>query len=141
MGGRGSGQYPGNANQRGGKTKKSAIDVVGRGHPVMPADFPEEAKDFWYDIVDQTDGVAFSQDSAAIATLAGYYWRRTKFDEALRQDPLDHQLNVDANSLDRCILRMWEKFGLTPRDRQVLVVPTEEVEELDELEKLQQFGT
>ena len=138
MGGKGSGQYPGNANWAGGKSKKTAISVVGSGVPEIPDWLPDAAYPYWHIIVERTSGVAFSQDSDAIGEMASLTWRQHKLNDALAENPTDDDLNRVSLAVGRQLRSLWEGFGLTPRSRQVLVVPSDEEPELDELERLQQ---
>ncbi len=137
MGGIGSGQYQGNSNWRGGKSKKTAVQVAGSGTPQMPEDLDKEARVHWHRIVELTQGVAFEQDSNAIAELARLCARQDAFNTALEKDPLNESLNRTSLAIGRAMHSLRLQFGLTPRSRQILVVPVDESEEPDELEILQ----
>ena len=137
MGGAGSGQYPNNGNWRGGRKKQENIGVVGRGLPERPTTIPEPAIPFWDYLVDLTAGVAFSQDSYALASLASLMWRQCEITKRLQTDPVNEVLNRISLAIDRQSKSLFEQFGLTPKSRQLLQVIREDDDEEDELEKLQ----
>jgi phage terminase small subunit len=139
MGGRGSGSFPDNPNQRGGRSKKSAIQVVGIGTPELPEWLPADAFPFWQDIVSKTVGVAFSQDSDAVAELASLIWRQSEFLKRLAADPTNDDWNRISLAIGRQARPLQTALGLTPHARQILVVPVDEPAELDPLEQLQQM--
>ena len=132
MGAKGSG---GTMESRGRKVK-TAIAVVGSGVPEMPLGMTESVKPFWRRVVDVTAGVAFEQDSETLGELAQLLWRQSQFVECLEGDPLNDDMNRISLAIGRAILVLCSQFGLTPRSRQILLVPKEDVEEEDELEKL-----
>lgn len=134
MGGIGSGSLPG-TNQGGGRSKTAAVAVCGSGVPIRPDDMPSEVAEIWQRVFDLTTGVAFEQDSDAVAETAWLIWRQVKFREALAERPLDTELNKQSLSIGRALNALLVQFGLTPRSRQVLVVPKVEVE-VDPLDAL-----
>lgn len=139
MGGPGSGQYPGNSteNMRGGRPKKAAVSVCGTGVPVMPKTLPDSVAREWTRIEEMTRGVAFEQDSDAVTELAWLTWLQEEKRTALLLRPLDGETNRQYLAIGRSLRELWGQFGLTPRSRQVLLVPKEDQPELDPLEQLQ----
>ncbi len=138
MGGRGSGSFSEDTH-RGGRQKKSAVAVSGSGTPTPPKDLPESVRGHWWRFAEAVQGVAFEQDSEAITEAAYLMWRQQKFREALQDRPLDEDLNRLSLAVGRSLSAIMSQFGLTPRSRQILLVPKEE-EEKDELEKLMEQG-
>ena len=135
MGGSGSGRP--SENWRGGRKPKTAMAVVGTGLPEIPADMPIEVRPHWWRLIDMTQGVAFSQDTFALTELSWLLWRQQKFNEKLQAMPCDDELNRLSLAIGRAILILLGQFGLTPRSRQSLLVPRDEPDEEDELERLQ----
>lgn len=136
MGGLGSGSFPDDGGtHRGGRQKKSAVAVAGSGVPCRPDDMPAEVIPHWDRLDDLLSGVAYSQDSDAMAEAAYLLWRQQKFREALQEQPLDEDLNRLSLAVGRSLSALLTQFGLTPRSRQLLLVPREP-EEKDEFEKL-----
>src|SRR5688572_566957 len=97
----------------------------------MPVGFPEEYVPYWTRLEEELSGVAFEQDSDAMADYAKLSWRQDKFHEALRATPLDDDLNRLSLAVGRALSDLRSQFGKTPRSRQLLLVPREE-EEKDE---------
>lgn len=134
MGGPGSGRISPSGSEGRDRRRKSAMSVVGVGVPDKPPDLPPAVAEFWDRLVELTQGVTFSQDSAAIAELAWLTWRQSKFREALADEPLDENLNRTSLAIGRAMSALWAQFGMSPRARQILLVPHTEPEEIDELD-------
>jgi len=92
----------------------------------MPEGLPIEVRAVWRQLVEMTSGVTFSQDSIAILETARLILRQEAFHLALASDPTNSKLSNDSLSVGRQLMKMLEKLGLTPRDRQSLVVAREE---------------
>jgi hypothetical protein len=138
MGGRGSGSFPDDgSSHRGGRSKKAAVAVTGGGEPVMPPNLPREVAFYWDRFAEVVSGVAFSQDSEAMAEAAWLMWRQQKFHEALFFNPLDEDLNRLSLAVGRSLSALLTQFGMTPRSRQILLVPREE-QEKDEFEQMEE---
>ncbi len=133
MGGPGSGW--GSEDLGPGRKKKTAIAVVGSGSPVRPSNLPKEVAPHWDRLAEVVSGVAFSQDSEAMAEAAWLLFRQQKFREALLVMPLDDDLNRLSLAVGRSLSALLTQFGLTPRSRQILLVPKEETE-VDEFDAL-----
>jgi hypothetical protein len=140
VGGRGSGSFPDDGStHRGGRQKKAAVAVVGSGTPCRPDGMSEEIVPYWNRLEERLSGVAFEQDSDAMAELATLSWRQQKFHEALQATPLDEELNRLSLAVGRALSALWTQFGQTPRSRQLLLVPREE-QEKDEFERMMEDG-
>lgn len=136
MGGRGSGSFPDDGStHRGGRKKRSAVAVAGTGVPEKPADMPADVSACWDRLAETVQGVAFSQDTEAITEAAYLLARQERFRAALQDTPLDDELNRLSLAVGRALSTMLGQFGLTPRSRQILLVPREE-EAKDEYEKM-----
>lgn len=136
MGGKGSGAQPGqNSNHRGGMPKKAAVAVVGSGVPILPENFTDEEFSNWEFIVELTGGVACSQDSLALCELAQLMELQVELRQERRDGNKDPEIVRLIHANGRAMQWIWTQFGLTPRSRQVLLVPKEE-EELDEFEQM-----
>lgn len=136
MGGPGSGSFPDDGStHRGGRKKKAAVAVTGSGLPVKPRGLSKDESKCWDDLNQQVSGIAFEQDSDALTELACLTVRQRAYLKAIRKDLLNSDLNRESLAIGRAIVPLRGKFGLTPRDRQLLLVPREEAEK-DELEKL-----
>ncbi len=136
MGGFGSGSFPDDGStHRGGRKKKSAVAVIGSGKPEKPK-LPKDVGLCWDRIAETVEGVAFSQDTEAITEAAWLLWRQQEFRKALKKTPLDEELNRLSLAVGRSLSALLAQFGLTPRSRQILLVPREEPEEKDEFEKM-----
>lgn len=136
MGGKGSGAMPGqNSNHRGGMPKKAAVAVTGSGVPIKPMDLPREIDPVWDEIAEQVQGVAFAQDSDAITEMAWLTWQKREFQQALLDQPCDDEKTRLNLAVGRSLSALWSQFGLTPRSRQILLVPKDE-EEKDEFEEM-----
>lgn len=133
MGGKGSGSA--SDNHRGGRSKKTAVAVTGRGVPLMPPHMDKKAKPYWDYLTDILSQVACYEDSDAIAEMASVMMiRKQLFDEVLA-DPTENPL---INKLFKALRMMNEyrvKFGMTPRDRNLLLTAGDE-EEADELDEI-----
>lgn len=151
MGGKGSGALPGqNSNHRGGQQKKAAVAVVGSGSPVMPTKLSQHAVEYWEVLVERLSGIVFEQDSHVLGRMAVWMAQLERLDGdlAVLQDGVSSDDDGDGDgeaveSLIRTMLAIERnldtkcaKFGMTPRDRQLLLVPKEEDEELDDFEQL-----
>lgn len=135
MGGRGSGSFPDDgSSHRGGRKKRAAIAVAGSGYPVRP-ELPDGVAACWDRLADTVTGVAFSQDSEAMTEAAWLMWRQQQFHAALLSDPLNDDLNRVSLAVGRSLSALLTQFGMTPRSRQILLVP-KEPEEKDEFEKM-----
>lgn len=135
MGGPGSGSFPDDGStHRGGRQKKSAVAVIGSGSPDKPDDLPADVSRCWDRLAEVVSGVAFSQDSEAITEAAWLLARQQKFRNALEKDPLDEELNRLSLAVGRAMSAIFTQFGMTPRSRQILLVPRED-EEVDEFEE------
>jgi len=135
MGGKGSGSLPDDVLGRGGRAKKAAIAVPGKGVPIKSEHLPFDVADCWDEIVPQLEGVAFEQDSDAIEEMAWLTWQQRQYRQALLMQPLDEDLTRLNLAVGRSLSALRTQFGLTPRSRQLLLVPKEE-EELDEFEQM-----
>ncbi len=137
MGGRGSGALPDDYgdSHRGGRKKRAAVAVVGSGKPERPK-LPKDVAACWDKIAETVSGVAFSQDTEAITEAAWLLHRQQKFRKALQKSPLDEELNRLSLAVGRALMVLLGQFGLTPRSRQILLVPKEEEAEKDEFEKM-----
>jgi phage terminase small subunit len=136
MGGPGSGSFPDDgSSHRGGRKKRAAVAVVGTGNPEKPDGLPDGVGDCWDRIAETVQGVAFSQDSEAITEAAWLLWRQEQFREKLHEDPTSDELNRVSLAIGRALATMLTQFGMTPRSRQILLVP-KEPEEKDEFEKM-----
>ena len=122
MGGVGSRSYSDNLD-RGGRPKKSAVAVCGTGIPEMPDGLPADVQQAWQRIAEMTSGVTFSQDSMAITEAARLAVWKDKLSQCVETNPADLVLGKMALSVGRQLLVVMAKLGLTPRDRQSLVVP------------------
>jgi hypothetical protein len=144
MGGRGSGSLPDDGSvHRGGRAKKSAVAVSGSGLPVKPPGMSRRSSDLWDRLNDLLAGVAFEQDSHALWRIAVLMERQEQLDELtddLMQgediEGIDKAVRIGL-AVERSLDTKCGKFGMTPRERQILLVPKEE-EERDELEQLMQ---
>jgi len=140
VGGRGSGSFPDDGRvHRGGRQKKAAVAVSGSGTPCRPEDMPEEVVPHWERLEELLSGVAYAQDSDAMTEAAYLMWRQQKFREALQGNPLDEDLNRLSLAVGRSLSAMLSQFGMTPRSRQILLVPREP-EEKDEFERMMEDG-
>jgi len=136
MGGRGSGSFPDDGStHRGGRSKKAAVVVTGNGVPVCPSDLSESVKQYWWQVADQVQGVAFEQDSDAITEMAWLMYRQNEYRQGFLANPTDEVANRTSLAIGRAIKDLWVQFGMTPRSRQVLLVPRED-DEQDDLEQL-----
>ena len=150
MGGKGSGSFPDDGStHRGGRAKKSALAVTGSGLPVMPDSLSGRAKEYWHALNDRLSGVVFEQDSYILGRMA--IWmatlERLDGDLAVLQDGVSDADDGDGDgeaveklirtmlAVERNLDTKCAKFGMTPRDRQILLMPKEE-EELDEFEQM-----
>lgn len=138
MGGKGSG-WGSEDVSRAGRKKKSAIAVSGSGTPTCPDDLPEAVKPYWWRFADVVQGIAFEQDTEAVTEAAYLLWRQQKFREALQSDPLNDEMNRLSLAVGRSLSAIMTQFGMTPRSRQILLVPKEE-EPKDEFEELAAQG-
>jgi hypothetical protein len=115
--------------------------VAGCGVPVMPDGLRDDAIEQWEIMAALLSGVAFEQDSFVLGRIAVWIARLAQLDAAV--NALD--CLVDAEECDKLLRLMLAvernidnkcaKFGLTPRDRQLLLIP-KPVEELDEFEQM-----
>lgn len=133
MGGKGSGRP--NESVHKGRPKTAAMAVVGSGVPIRP-NAPADVLECWDLFADVVSGVAFEQDSEAITDAAWLLWRQRKFREALHADPLNDDLNKRSLAVGRALWITFGQFGMTPRSRQVLLVPREDEGEKDEFEQM-----
>ncbi len=136
MGGPGSGSFSDDDYARPGRRKRAAVAVVGSGVPVRPDDMPEDVAKCWDRLAETVSGVAFSQDSEALTEAAWLLWRQGKFREALQANPVNEELNRLSLAVGRQLATLLAQFGLTPRSRQILLVPSKDDQEQDEFEKL-----
>jgi hypothetical protein len=136
MGGRGSGSFPDDGSaHRGGRKKRAAVAVAGSGLPVRPDGLPDDVAMCWDRLAETVSGVAYSQDSEAMVEAAWLLWRQEQFRAALLEQPLDEELNRLSLAVGRSLSALLTQFGMTPRSRQILLVPKEE-EAKDEFEQL-----
>lgn len=135
MGGAGSGWGPDEPKSRAGRKKRSAISVCGSGVPERPSGMSKEKTVYWDRIVELTSGTSFSQDSLAIEEMADLLVMRDSLRAAIASDPTDMDAYRTRLAVGRQLLPLFGRFGFTPRDRQVLLVPAMD-EEKDELESL-----
>lgn len=127
MGGTGSGSQP-DWKPKPGRRKQAAVTVAGTGVPQKPERLSAEASSVWDMLVKATAGTAFSQDSIALESVVSLVVRQRAINEALDAKPADADLNYLSLAIGRQLLASLAKFGLSPRDRQVLLVPKEEPE-------------
>jgi hypothetical protein len=90
----------------------------------------------WERLIDLTAGLTFEQDSMAIEECARLWVRQQAIHHALDVNPLDIELAKLALSNGRQLMLLWNKLGLTPRDRQSLLRPNDVEEPKDEFETL-----
>ena len=127
MGGPGSGSQP-TDHLGSGRKKKQAISVVGTGVPAKPDDLPDDVSEAWDSIAALVEGVAFSQDGMLLEECARLWVRQQAFHRALSATPLDDELNRLSLAIGRALIAALAKLGLTPRDRQILLVARPEAE-------------
>src|SRR3990167_1027180 len=133
MGGRGSGSFPDDGStHRGGRKKRAAVAVAGSGRPEKP-ELPDDVGACWDRLAETVSGVAYSQDVEAMTEAAWLLWRQGEFHKALLLDPLNDELNRLSLAVGRSLSALLTQFGMTPRSRQILLVP-KEPEEKDEFE-------
>lgn len=138
MGGRGSGSLPDEGSEhRGGRKKKAALAVVGSGLPVKPRGLDRETEEEWDWLVEVLSGVVFSQDSSLLLEMAQRGVIQRRLWELRIADLKDDNVDLQLNRNTMRLTTMWSQCGMTPRSRQILLVPTDE-EERDELEQLMQ---
>lgn len=125
MGGPGSGSAPNNSFGAGRK-KKMAVAVVGTGKPMMPDGLPDAVQQEWHRLVGLTAGVTFEQDSDALLEAARLVVRQRQLAELLDANPGDLDTQRVSLAVGRALLIVLAKLGMTPRDRQVLLVPRDE---------------
>jgi hypothetical protein len=89
----------------------------------MPDGLPADVQQAWQRIAEMTSGVTFSQDSIAITEAARLAVWKDKLSQCVETNPADLELGKMALSVGRQLLVVMAKLGLTPRDRQSLVVP------------------
>jgi hypothetical protein len=136
MGGPGSGSLPDNDQSRPGRKRKAALAVVGTGVPEKPDKLPVDVSDAWDMLASLTAGVTFSQDSLLIESTARLWVRVQTLAKLLDSNPADIELNRVSLAVERQLMTSLGKLGLTPRDRQVLLVPQDEKRDLDPFEQL-----
>ncbi len=134
MGGPGSGR----ANESRGRKPKAAMNVVGTGVPCPVTELPEDVAAAFNRLAELTSGVSFSQDSIAIELAARLMCRLAKLDALIDKGVDSQSTHRLALAIARQLTALLAQFGLTPRARQVLLVPREEEGEIDELEKWRQ---
>ena len=128
MGGPGSGSFPDSDWSRPGRKKKSAVAVAGTGVPQKPDNLPDAVSAAWDRLCELTAGVTFSQDSTALLMAARLIVRQDAIAAKLDLNPANDELNRTSLAIGRALLTLLRKFGLSPRDRQQLLVPREEIE-------------
>lgn len=131
MGGRGSGSYSDGA-YRGGRRPKTAINVCGTGVPAMPSGLSADVQKCFQELVELTSGVTFQQDSRIVLEGARLMARQDKFAVALETDPTNDDLNRLSLAIGRQLAAVLGKLGLTPRDRQILLIPRNDDEAEDD---------
>lgn len=136
MGGLGSGSVPSNSSSRAGRKKKTAVAVEGTGLPEKPQGLPKDVGAAWDTLVALTSGVCFSQDAELLLECATLKVRQDAFRRALSVKPTDDELNRTSLAVGRALLTALAKLGLTPRDRQLLLVPRPEAEPDDPIANL-----
>ncbi len=133
MGGPGSGSLPNYdpMTPRPGRKPRTALasPVCGSGVPTRPDSLTGETAAAFDELAALTAGVAFSQDSQLIELAASLLTRSRALQRRLADKPDDIDLNRVALAVERQLLVALGKLGLTPRDRQVLVVPKMESNE------------
>jgi len=132
MGGAGSGRV----NEPRGRKPKAAVNVVGSGVPCPATELPADVQASFDRLAQLTSGTTFSQDSIAIELAARLMVRSSKLDDAITAKPDDAELHRLSLAIGRQLMALLGKFGLTPRDRQVLLVPRDDSPEMDDLERL-----
>ncbi|WP_373651619.1 hypothetical protein [Schlesneria sp. DSM 10557] len=132
MGGPGSGRV----NDSRPRRPAAAVNVIGSGVPAPITELRPTTQAAFDRIVEMTSGVSFSQDSIAVEMAARLLVRLQVMDDAIADDPSNFDLHRLSLAVGRQLAALLSKFGLTPRDRQVLMVPRDEPEEEDPLETL-----
>lgn len=122
MGGPGSGRQP-EDSLSGGRKKRTAMAVCGTGLPDRPEGVSDAVLLAWDELNGLVAGVAFSQDSVILVEAAQLLARQRAFHAALEKYPTDIDLNRVSLAIGRQLHAVLGKLGLTPRDRQVLLVP------------------
>lgn len=138
MGGRGSGSFADDGSTHGGgRGKRAAVAVAGSGEPICPDGLPDVVEKHWQAIADVLSGVAKSQDSDAITSLAWLSWQQCEFRRKLLVSPLDETSTRLSLAVGRSLLVLWSQFGMTPRSRQLLLTPVggDEVDDFEEMDK------
>ena len=135
MGGPGSGWGADEPASRAGRKKRSAVAVCGSGVPEKPKDISPEMSAHWDRVSELVSGSAFSQDSLAMEEIAEMLTIRDRLSGVVSANPSDLDAIRTRLAVGRQLGALFSKFGLTPRDRQVLLVPRED-DEADDLEKL-----
>jgi hypothetical protein len=99
------------------------------------------SSDIWDHLAELLSGVAYEQDSHALWRIAVLMERQEQLDELVEDmlhgediDGIDKATRMSL-AVERSLDTKCGKFGMTPRERQILLVPKEE-EELDDLEHL-----
>lgn len=138
MGGRGSGRVP--EGSKGlpsgqGRKKTTAVAVVGSGEPVMPRDMPDRVQECWFRLIDATAGIAHEQDTEMLVEASYLLYQREQLRNEICYDPTNIDLTKLNLTIGRSLFVILSHFGLTPRSRQLLLIPKQE-EEQDEFEKL-----
>jgi hypothetical protein len=135
MGGPGSGWGADEPASRAGRKKRNAVSVCGSGEPIKPSGISPDVSAAWDRVVEVTEGTTFSQDSLAIEEMADLLAMRDTLRNQIKANPADLDIVRTRLAVGRGLTAMFAKFGLTPRDRQVLLVPRED-DEKDDLEQL-----
>lgn len=122
MGGIGSGSQP-DWKPKPGRRKRQAVAVSGTGEPMKPDGLSAEGSKVWQSLVEALKGTAFMQDSIAMEAAVSLVVRHRAMNRELDKDPTNVQLNRISLAVGRQLAAVLAKFGMTPRDRQVLLVP------------------
>jgi hypothetical protein len=115
----------------------------------MPRGLSADAAYHWELLTERLSGVVFEQDSHILGRMAIWMSQLTRLDGdlAVLQDGVSSEDDGDGDgeAVERLIRTMLAiernldtkcaKFGMTPRDRQLLLMPKEE-EELDAFEQM-----
>lgn len=112
-----------------GRKAKSAVAVEGIGVPEKPTGLPSDVSEAWDVLVTLTSGVCFSQDAELLLECATLQVRQAAFRRELSLKPTDPELNRLSLAIGRALLVALGKLGLTPRDRQILLIPRPEQDE------------
>ena len=99
----------------------------------------DESASVWKALTAALKGTAYSQDSIALEAAVSLVVRQRALNRELDANPTDVALNRISLAVGRQLASALAKFGMTPRDRQVLLVPKVEPEEPKDVGKARFF--